>query len=59
MARFRVPPYLSVMAQGNDVLIGLLPPRAVRIEDSPGHLPGLLEFLPTPRTAEEVARTTS
>ena len=33
MARFRVPPYLSVMAQGDDVLIGLLPPRAVRIED--------------------------
>ena len=54
MARFRVPPYLSVMAQGDDVLIGLLPPRAVRIEDSPSYLLRLLEFLSTPRTADEV-----
>lgn len=53
--RFRVPPYMSVMAMGEDVLVGLLPPRAVRIEDAPGYLPGLLEYLSDPRTAEEVA----
>jgi bacteriocin biosynthesis cyclodehydratase domain-containing protein len=43
------------MAHGDDVLVGLLPPRAVRIEDSPSYLPGLLEYLSTPRTVEEVA----
>ena len=42
------------MAQGADVLIGLLPPRAVRIEDSPRYLPGLLEFLSTARTRDEL-----
>lgn len=55
MAQFRVPPYLSVMAHGSDVLVGLLPPRAVRIEDSPSYLPGLLEYLSTPRTVDDVA----
>jgi bacteriocin biosynthesis cyclodehydratase domain-containing protein len=43
------------MVQGKDVLIGLLPPRAVRIEDSPSYLPGLLEFLSSSRTPDEVA----
>jgi bacteriocin biosynthesis cyclodehydratase domain-containing protein len=53
--RFRIPPYLSVMALGGDVLVGLLPPRAVQIEDAPGYLPGLLAFLSSSRSFEELA----
>lgn len=52
--RFRVPPYLSVLAIGSDVLVGLLPPRALRIAEAPDYLPGLLAFLSAPRTRSEI-----
>jgi bacteriocin biosynthesis cyclodehydratase domain-containing protein len=53
--RLRVPAYLSVVSVGSEVLVGLLPPRAVRISEPPEYLPALLGFLSVPRTRDEVA----
>ncbi|MGH3751877.1 MAG: HesA/MoeB/ThiF family protein [Pseudonocardiaceae bacterium] len=54
-----VPRYLSVLQQGRDVLVGLMPPRAVTIGDAPGYLPGLLAYLSVPRGREEAVAETA
>ena len=48
-----VPQYLSVLQLDGDVLVGALPPRAVKIEDAPPGLPELLAYLSVPRTRDE------
>jgi bacteriocin biosynthesis cyclodehydratase domain-containing protein len=52
--RFRLPLYLTVLGIGSDLLVGLLPPRAARIEDAPPYLPGLLAYLSEPRTRAQL-----
>ncbi len=53
-----VPRYLSVLQQDGDILVGLMPPRAVTIDDAPDYLPDLLAFLSVPRPrGEAVAQT--
>lgn len=54
-----IPRYLSVLQQDEDILVGLMPPRAVTIDDAPDYLPDLLAYLSEPRPREEAVTETS
>lgn len=54
-----IPRYLSVLQQDGDVLVGLMPPRAVTIDDAPDYLPDLLAYLSVPRGREEAVAETA